>query len=66
MLATQQTCSMIFFPSTKYDKWKPAFRLTKRYLVSGWATKSASVRTTLYTNFCAHVTPFACTLHAWS
>ena len=36
---------MIFFWFAKQDEWKPAFRLTKRYLVYGWSTKSASVET---------------------
>ena len=32
------------FPISK-DKWEPVFRLTKRYLVYGWPTKSANVKT---------------------
>ena len=28
-----------------WDEWKPTFRLTKRYLVYGWAAKSVSVKT---------------------
>ena len=36
---------MIFFLSAEWDEWIPVFRLTKRYLVYGWATKLVSVKT---------------------
>ena len=32
------------------DKWEPVFRLTKRYVVYGWATKLANVKTNENTN----------------
>ena len=40
----QQICS-IFFLFAKLDEWRPAFRLTKRYLIYGWATKLTSIKT---------------------
>ena len=42
---SEDLLSNIIFLSVKQDEWKPAFRLTKRYLVYGWATKSVSVKT---------------------
>ena len=54
-IQTQRTCSMIFFPSATWDEWKPAFRLTKRCLVYGWATKSVSVKTNKQKNLCSAV-----------
>ena len=36
---------MIFFLFAKLDERRPAFRLTKRYLTYGWATKLTFIKT---------------------